>query len=139
MSTKITSNSSEASNGSAATKLETGFYWVRIDDSWFLTQYYSRKELFYFPGYFDGFGLNELHEIDKRRLDKKFVGHKRKVFDIIHQTESSRPEGYYWVLHDAMWFASYYLPSKNEFFFPGQIYGFDPAQLDEIDEQQIVI
>lgn len=137
MNTEITPNTSGNDNGSSAINRETGFYWVRIDDSWFLTKYYSRKYLFYFPGYFDGFALKELHEIDERRFDKKFEGHKRKVFDIVEHSEPVRQEGYYWVLHDAMWFATYYLSSKDEFFFPGQIYGFDPTQLEEIEEQRI--
>lgn len=137
MNTEITSNTSEVNDDSGAIKRETGFYWVRIDDCWFLTKYYSHKDLFYFPGYFDGFAQKELHEIDERRLDKKFEGHKRRTPNMAEQAEPNRKDGYYWVQHDAMWFATYYLSSKNEFYFPGQIYGFDPPQLEEIDEQRI--
>jgi len=137
MNTEITQNTTGSGNCSASIIRETGFYWVRIDDSWFLTKYFSRKDIFYFPGYFDGFAQKELHEIDERRLDKKFEGYKRKKHYIEEQGKQNLEDGYYWVLHDAMWFATYYLSSKDEFFFPGQIYGFDPTQLDDIDEQRI--
>ena len=50
---------------------------------------------------------------------------------------SNRKEGYYWVRHDNMWFATYYLSSEGVFYFPGQIIGFDPSELEEIDEQKI--
>lgn len=137
MDTPITTNNLEDNHSEIKVNRETGTYWVRIDDAWFLTKYYSRNGLFYFPGYFDGFAQKELIEIDERRLEKKFEGHKRKTFDNVEQSKPVRQEGYYWVLHDAMWFATYYLSSKDEFFFPGQIYGFDPPQLDEIDERRI--
>lgn len=137
MSDEIPTNTAKANNDSAAINRETGFYWVRIDDSWYLTKYYSHKDLIYFPGYFDGFAQKDLHEIDERRLDKKFDGYKRKNRNIEVQAKQKREDGYYWVQHDAMWFAAYYLSSKDEFFFPGQIYGFDPPQLEEIEDQQI--
>jgi len=78
-----------------------------------------------------------LHEVEERRLDKNFEGYKRKTPNMAEQAKPNRSDGYYWVLHDAMWFATYYLSSRDEFYFPGQIYGFDPPQLDEIDERRI--
>lgn len=137
MSAIITSNTSGANNGSSIIIRETGYYWVRIDDGWFLTRCYAKKDLFYFPGYFDGIDPKELHEIDERKLDKKFEGYKRKTPDNKRLTKSDRQEGYYWVMHDAMWFATYYLSSKDEFYFPGQPIGFNPQELEEIDEQRI--
>ena len=78
-----------------------------------------------------------MHEVEERRLDKNFEGYKRKTPNMAEQAKPNRSDGYYWVLHDAMWFATYYLSSRDEFYFPGQIYGFDPPQLDEIDERRI--
>lgn len=137
MNTKVTSNTSSNNIDFKSIIRETGFYWVKIEDSWFLTKYIAREDLFYFPGYFDGIAPKELHEIDERRLDKKFEGHKRKAHFVEEQAKLERKEGYYWVLHDAMWFATYYLSSKDEFYFPGQTLGFDPQDLEEIDEQRI--
>jgi|GEM_PF-6345307 len=48
-----------------------------------------------------------------------------------------REMGYYWVMHDGMWFVAYYNPSDNEFYFSGQSIGFDPQRLDTIDERKI--
>lgn len=53
------------------------------------------------------------------------------------QGRSNRDDGYYWVRHDDMWFAAYYLSSEDIFYFPGQTIGFDPSELEEIDEQKI--
>jgi hypothetical protein len=53
MNSEINSNISEVNNDSAPTKRETGYYWVRIDEGWFITKYYSQEDLFYLPGYFD--------------------------------------------------------------------------------------
>lgn len=53
------------------------------------------------------------------------------------QGQSNREDGYYWVRHDAMWFAAYYLSSEDVFYFPGQTIGFDPSELEKIDEQKI--
>lgn len=124
-------------NDTTTNSRETGFYWVRIDNGWFLTNYYAKKGLFYFPGYFDGVEPKELHEIDERRLGKKFEGHKSRTHFVDQQAKLDRQEGYYWVMHDAMWFATYYLFSKDEFYFPGQTIGFDPSELEEIDERRI--
>ena len=137
MSAIITSNTSVVNNGFSTILRETGYYWVRIDEVWFLTKYYNRENLFYFPGYFDGTDPKELHEIDDKKLDKKFEGYKRKSINIAEQAEPVRQEGYYWVMHDAMWFATYYLLSKGGFYFSGQTIGFDPEELEEIDEQRI--
>ena len=137
MNTGITSNTSGVNNGSVATTRETGFYWVRIDGAWFLTKYYSLEDLFYFPGYFDGIDPKELHEIDERKIDKKFEGHKSRTHFVEQLAKLDRQEGYYWVMHDAIWFATYYLTSKNEFYFPSQTIGFDPQELEELDEQRI--
>jgi hypothetical protein len=122
MSTKITPSTSSNNIDFKAIIRETGFYWVRIDDRWILTKYYSKEDLFYFPSYFDGTDPKELHEIDERKLDKIFEGYKRKIPDNKKHTKSDRQEGYYWVMHDAMWFATYYLSSKDEFYFPGQTF-----------------
>lgn len=137
MSTEIPSKNLGANNDPTVNNRQTGFYWIRIYDSWFLTKYYSQEDLFYFPGHFDGVDPKELHEIDERKLDKKFEGYKRKTFDIAAQTKPARLVGYYWVLHDAMWFAAYYLSLMDEFYFPGQVIGFDTPDLDEIDEKRI--
>jgi hypothetical protein len=94
MSTEIPSKNSEANNDPTLNSRQTGSYWIRIDDSWFLTKYYSNKNLFYFPGYFDGIDPTELHEIDPRKLDKKFEEHKRKTFNIAEQIKTVRLEGY---------------------------------------------
>jgi len=40
-------------------------------------------------------------------------------------------------MHDSMWFATYYISSEDVFCFPGQIIGFDPSELEEIEEQRI--
>jgi hypothetical protein len=133
----ISSDKTEKNNDTHSKNRGTGSYWVRIDDSWFLTMYFSNKNQFYFPGYFDGVDPKELHEIDERKLDKKFEGYKKKSFDITEQSKPARLEGYYWVLHDAMWFATFYRPSIDEFFFSGQTIGFNPSDLDEIDELRI--
>ncbi len=130
-------NPTSNSNEQSASTRETGFYWVKTNVAWHITQYYSRENLFYFPGYFEGIEPNQLHEIDPIRLDKKFEGHKRKSPYNKEQAELVRQEGYYWVMHDAMWFATYYLPSEDEFYFPGQQIGFGISDLQEIDEQQI--
>jgi len=137
MSTEKTSNTSGINIDSAALKRETGSYWVRIDGGWFLTKYYFREDLFYFPGHFDGIDPKELHEIDERRLDKQFEEYKRKIPNMAEQAKPNRKDGYYWVLHDAMWFATYYLSSEDVFYFPGQTIGFDPPELEEIDEHRI--
>jgi len=137
MSDEIPSNTTKANNDSIANKRESGCYWVRTDDRWFLTKYYSREDLFYFPGHFDGIDPKELHEIDERRLDKKFEGYKRKTPIMAEQAKPNRKDGYYWVLHDAMWFATYYQSSEDVFYFPGQTNGFDPPELEEIDEHRI--
>lgn len=137
MNTEITSNTSGNDNGSAAINRETGSFWVRIDNNWFLTKYYSQEELFYFPGYFDGIDQKELHKIDERRLYKKLEGYKKKTNNIAEHVKTNRKDGYYWVQHDAMWFATYYLSSEDVFYFPGQTIGFDPPELEEIDEQRI--
>jgi len=129
----LTSNSNEQPNSIR----ETGFYWVKTDETWIITQFYSHENLFYFPGYFDGIDPKQLQEVDPIRLDKKFEGHKRKTPYNKEQAELVRQEGYYWVMHDAMWFATYYLSSEDEFYFPGQQIGFDASDLQEIDEQRI--
>ena len=136
MNTGIRPNSSGDENKSLNNR-ETGFYWVRFDNDWFLAKYYDHENLFYFSGYFEGIDPKELHEIDERRLDKKFEGYKRKTLNIVEQAKPVRKEGYYWVMHDAMWFAAYYLSSKEEFYFPGQVIGFDPSELEDIDERRI--
>lgn len=137
MNTVISSNNLEEDNNSTANNRESGYYWVKFDNNWILALFFSHENLFYFAGYFAGIDPKELHEIDPRKLDKKFEGYKRKTFGLIEQTKPARLEGYYWVLHDAMWFATYYLSSKDEFYFPGQVIGFDPTDLEEIDEQRI--
>jgi hypothetical protein len=49
-----------------------------------------------------------------------------------------RPDGYYWVKHDNVWFVAYFYSSENQFFFTGQTIGFDPEEFEEIDDQRIV-
>lgn len=137
MNEETSPNTSATKNDFSTIHRGTGAYWVRIDDAWFLTKYYDHEDLFYFLGYFDGVEPKELHEIDERKLDKKFEGHKSRTH-LVEQAKLDRQEGYYWIMHDAMWFAAYYLSSKNEFYFPGQTIGFDPQELEEIDEQSIV-
>jgi len=56
---------------------------------------------------------------------------------IIGNGQSIRTNGYYWVSHDFMWFVAYYNSSEYVFYFPGQIIGFDPDELEVIDERKI--
>jgi len=56
---------------------------------------------------------------------------------IIGKEQSIRANGYYWVRHDFMWFVAYYNSSEDVFYFPGQIIGFDPDELEVIDEQRV--
>lgn len=51
--------------------------------------------------------------------------------------KSNREVGYYWVMHDYMWFLTQYSSSEDVFYFPGQYIGFDPQSLQKIDERRI--
>lgn len=46
-------------------------------------------------------------------------------------------KGYYWVIHDYMWFIAFYNPSEDEFYLSEQPIVFDPERLDQIDERII--
>jgi len=49
----------------------------------------------------------------------------------------NRQNGYYWVMHDYMWFLTLYNYTEDVFYFPGQYIGFAPQHLQEIDERRI--
>lgn len=45
---------------------------------------------------------------------------------------------YYWVRHDGLWFISEFFPDEQEFFFCGQVYGFNFNELEAIECVKIV-